>query len=141
LAHSSPSTNNAKAGGKIGRHDLLTWKLRPCTVGFLTLAFTVFLWTTAYKLSLYHVNRDHCARVSAARLWLDPRSARTQGSALGRVTTERRPNPSNLSAFGHQMHLVDLGPMEQALPRLPFPASIVPLVPSRAPPARRFCLA
>lgn len=141
MAHSSPSTNEAKAGGEIGRHGLLSWKLQPYKLGFLALGLAIFLWGTAYKLSLYQVHWDHTVRVSAARLWEDTRSTRTVVDVLRKVNTERAPSSSILSAARQQMFLVNLGLVQQYSPRLPLLAPVVPFHPSRAPPLRRFCLA
>ncbi|MGB8097675.1 MAG: hypothetical protein WCF17_11000 [Terracidiphilus sp.] len=141
MAHPSPSTNEGQAGGKIGRQGLLPWNLRPCALGFLALAFAIFLWGTAYKLSLYHVYPNHSVRVSEVRMWLETRSARTVTDVLRRVSIERPPGPSNLSAAGHQMYLVNLGPVEQNPLQLPLLGPVVPFIPARSPPPRRFCLA
>lgn len=124
-----------------GRQGLLPWKLRPCAAGLLALGLSVFLWSTASKLNLYHVHLNHTARESAARLWEDTRSPRTVVDVLRKVNTERTPSSSILSAASHQIFLVKLGPVEQYFPRLPLLAPVIPFLPSRAPPLRRFCLA
>lgn len=141
MAHLSPSTNEAKAGGNVGRLGLLPWKLQPGRLGFLALGLAIFLWGTAYKLSLYQVHQDHTVRVSAARLWEDTRSTRTVIDELRKGRTELTPGFSVLSAAGHRMNLVDLGLVEKSVPRLPFLAPVFPILPSRAPPLRSFCLA
>jgi hypothetical protein len=47
----------------------------PCAFGILGLALAVVLWGYGYKLSLYHRNAASSARIPAAKLWIEPRSA------------------------------------------------------------------
>ncbi len=115
--------------------------IRPCTLGFISLAVSIFLWGSAYKLSLYHVHPDPSARASVARLWLETRNARAVTDVLRKGTPEWPPIAAGLSPDQHQVAEVDLGPQESELPKLPLLAPFVSLLPSRSPPMRRFCLA
>lgn len=124
-----------------GRHGLLPWELRPCTAGLLALGLSIFLWSTASRLNLYHDHLNHSAREHAARLWEDTRGSRTVVDVLRKVNPERTPRSPILSAAMHQMFLVNLGLVEQYFPRLPLLAPVAPFQPSRAPPLRSFCLA
>lgn len=135
-----PPTNEAKADGRIGRRTLPGWKFRPYAVGLIALALSIFLWSSAYKFSRLEVHQKHSARVYMAKMWLETRSTRAADIAR-RVFAERPPNPSHLSVFHRQGALANLGSVEINLPRLPSLGPVVTLLPSRAPPLRRFCLA
>jgi hypothetical protein len=46
--------------------------IRPFNLGVIGLAVAVALWSFAYKLSLYHPDQSHPARISVAKMWLGP---------------------------------------------------------------------
>jgi hypothetical protein len=49
--------------------------LRPLSLCLISLATAVFLWGLTYKVSLYHLHPNRAARVSVAKLWVDPRES------------------------------------------------------------------
>lgn len=143
LALQLPSTKQAEQeDGKVRNWILSLCRIRPGALGLVALALSILVWSSASKLSRYHVHTDPSIRTASAKLWLDTRASRSLTDVLRKVATiEPPPVALNLSATVPHMIQVDLGPVEQVPSRLPSLAPIVSLLPSRAPPMRRFCLA
>lgn len=83
------STLNAKATvTKCGGRDesafaIMRPILRARSLIYLSLALSVFLWGTSYKLSLYH-HHSKSAQVTVAKFWLEPRNCNAvHASTLG----------------------------------------------------------
>jgi len=50
-----------------------SWRCIVRPLSLVGLAFAVFVWGLAYKLSLYHSQQDNGARTIVAKMWVGPR--------------------------------------------------------------------
>jgi hypothetical protein len=114
---------------------------RPCAFGIVGLAIAVFLWGYGYKLSLYHRHSWSTSQAPVAKMWVGPRSASVLAASKPGAKFHRIAG-SLAFAVPIQNHLL--------LSRAIFGtftistrsfASFNFLIPSRAPPPHRFCLA
>lgn len=142
-------TNESRLPGPEGREPMdmravmftLRARIRPCSLGLIALAVAVFLWGFGYKLSLYHVHPNPFSHISQAKLWIEPRNARTVAGVMQKAKAEPAPCADSLAVTTPAAGLCDAGRAEIAAPGAPSqPVSGSPL-PSRSPPAARFFLA
>ena len=110
-------------------------------LSFIGLAIIVALWGFGYKLSLYHPRGDHSARVSVAKMWIEPRNATA-------VPASKLKSKSHLFPGSQALSLpVQKGPnLKRAIAYILPPATryityLNFLIPSRSPPSLRFCVA
>jgi hypothetical protein len=94
---SDPSLSASPQGNVrfIARHPAWHSLFRPVSILLLGLAFAVFLWGLAYKLSLYHPHHGHSGRTSVAKLWIGPAPGKQRpGSAkvMSWPPLHRQPN-------------------------------------------------
>ncbi len=131
-------------GGTAHKHyPYPPWKqlFRPYTLGFISLAIIVALWGFGYKLSLYHLHDHPSARVSVAKMWIEPRNATA-------VPASKLKSRSHLFPPSQALSLpVQRGPnLKRAVACILRPSTryivyLNHLIPSRSPPSLRFCLA
>lgn len=63
------------------RHPAWHSLFRPVSIFLIGLAFAVFLWGLAYKLSLYHPHHGHPGRTSVAKLWISAAPGKLRASS------------------------------------------------------------
>ena len=110
--------------------------LRPCVLGFLTLALAVAAWGFGYKISLYQPNSR--ARSIVAKLWDKQRDAQTKDTSLAKAKFSS--GPAHIAEFVAPDPRQCPGPAIAFLATLPrVPLSIVSVeyhLPFRSPPFR-----
>lgn len=110
----------------------------PLSFGFLGLILTIFLWGTAYRLSLYHPHPTPSARTRVAKLWSETRSSElvshrtikdktNAGMDVHALVTRNQPF---VRSAGTLASLADLSRRQAVAPALQIPA--------RSPPSCRF---
>jgi hypothetical protein len=101
----------------------------------------VALWGFGYKLSLYHRHAEHSARVSVAKMWIEPRGTSAEPASKLKSNSHLFPGSQALSVP------VQKGPnLKRAVAYISPPATryiayLNLLIPSRSPPSLRFFLA
>jgi hypothetical protein len=113
----------------------------PCALGIVGLAIAVVLWGYGYKLSLYHRNTSHSARIPVAKLWIEPRGASVTTASRIKAISHLVPGPQAFSA-----RIQPLPSPSRAFACIPplnecRVAFFDLLIPSRAPPPLRFLFA
>jgi len=112
----------------------------PCALGIIGLAIAIVLWGYGYRISLYHREAAPSARISIAKLWIEPRSASVEAASRLEAISHLTPGSQAFSA------------RIQPPPSLSRAVACIPpscecrvtffdlLIPSRAPPPLRFLL-
>jgi hypothetical protein len=128
---------------KLAPRNYPSWRkvLRPCAIGIIGLGIAVAYWGFGYKQSLYVGHAVPSSRIPVARLWIGPKGA--SSLATSRLRAKFYLN-SGSPAFSV--------PISQPV-RLDSAVAYIPpvfrrgiayfdfLIPSRAPPPQRYCLA